>query len=184
MVFGLDLDLVGNWARLRLHLSCLCRLRTVRCTGSPVKSQIYCPKHILAYGSEKTCLSLVMGSGSFRTGLQVVIYMGWGGLSTILRSDLQCWGLRVRAWTGAWTPWHEWNGLVLLVPGVQARHVFSGHPVGHTDSWIAVSTWWYGLTALWHCSKNWKMKDGKMVLMAQPLLESRIGAYIEGWLMN
>jgi hypothetical protein len=46
---------------------CPCRLRTGRCTRSPVKSQIYCPKHILAYGSEKTCCSLVMGSGSFRT---------------------------------------------------------------------------------------------------------------------
>jgi hypothetical protein len=27
------------------------------------------------------------------------------------------------------------------------------------------------------------MKDGKMVLMAQPLLESRTGAYLE-WLVN
>jgi hypothetical protein len=27
-----------------------------------------CPEYILAYGSEKTCFSLVMGSGSFRTG--------------------------------------------------------------------------------------------------------------------
>jgi hypothetical protein len=37
-------------ARLWLHLSRLCRLRTVRCTGSPVKSQIYYPEHILADG--------------------------------------------------------------------------------------------------------------------------------------
>jgi hypothetical protein len=29
---------------------CPCRLRTVRCTGSPVKSQIYYPEHILADG--------------------------------------------------------------------------------------------------------------------------------------
>jgi hypothetical protein len=27
-----------------------------------------CPEHILSYESGKTCFSLVMGSGSFRTG--------------------------------------------------------------------------------------------------------------------
>jgi hypothetical protein len=110
--------------------------------------------------------------------------LGWGGLSTILMADLQCWGVRVRAWTGTWTPWQEWNGLVLLVPGVQARRVFLGHPAGHIDSRIVVSTWRYGLTALWHRSKNWKMKDRKMVLIAQPLLDYRLGAYIEDWIRN
>ena len=30
-----------------------------------VRSQTYYPEHILAYGSRKTCYSLVMGSGSF-----------------------------------------------------------------------------------------------------------------------
>jgi hypothetical protein len=33
-----------------------------------VRSQTYYPEHILAYESGKTCYSLVMGSGSFRTG--------------------------------------------------------------------------------------------------------------------
>jgi hypothetical protein len=32
-----------------------------------VRSQTSYPKHILAYGSGKTCYSLVMGSDSFRT---------------------------------------------------------------------------------------------------------------------
>jgi hypothetical protein len=32
-----------------------------------VRSQIYCPKHILAYGSEKTHYSLIVGFGSFQT---------------------------------------------------------------------------------------------------------------------
>jgi hypothetical protein len=32
-----------------------------------VKSQTYYPEHILAYGSGKTCYSLVMGFDSFRT---------------------------------------------------------------------------------------------------------------------
>jgi hypothetical protein len=54
-------------ARLWLHLSRLCRLRTGRCTGSLVKLQIYCPEHILAYESGKTYCSLIIGFGSFRT---------------------------------------------------------------------------------------------------------------------
>jgi hypothetical protein len=33
-----------------------------------VRSQTYYPEHILTYESGKTCYSLVMGSGSFRTG--------------------------------------------------------------------------------------------------------------------
>ena len=33
-----------------------------------VRSQTYYPKHILAYGSENTCYSLVMGSDSLWTG--------------------------------------------------------------------------------------------------------------------
>jgi hypothetical protein len=32
-----------------------------------VRLQTYYHEHILAYGSEKTCYSLVMGSGPFRT---------------------------------------------------------------------------------------------------------------------
>ena len=32
-----------------------------------VRSQTYCPEHILAYGSGKARCSLVVGSGSFRT---------------------------------------------------------------------------------------------------------------------
>jgi hypothetical protein len=83
-----------GWATergLRLHMFRLCWLRTVRCTGSSVKSQIYCPEHILAYGSGKACYSLVMGSGSFWTDcLEVEI---GGGLSTTLRPGLKCGGL-------------------------------------------------------------------------------------------
>jgi hypothetical protein len=64
----LDMDLVGQSEQgSGCILSRLRRLRTVRCTGPLVKSHIYYPEHILAYGSGKTCYSLVMGSGSFRT---------------------------------------------------------------------------------------------------------------------
>ena len=34
------------------------------------ESQTYYPKHILVYGRGKTCYSLVMGFGSFRTNFQ------------------------------------------------------------------------------------------------------------------
>ena len=63
-----------------------------------VRSQTYYPKHILAYGSGKTCYSLVMGFGSFWTGFKRWV-LG-GGLSTILRLGLRCWGLGVQVWTG------------------------------------------------------------------------------------
>jgi hypothetical protein len=131
---------LGNRAGLWLHFVPPVSIKDRSLHWTLVKSQIYCPEHILAYGSGKTCFSLVMGSGSFRTGFLGWLYiLGWGGLSTILMPGLQCWGLRVRAWTRTWTPWQEWNGLVLLVPGVQARRVFSGHPAGHIDSRIAIT---------------------------------------------
>ena len=41
----------------------------------------------------------------------------------------------------------------------------------------------YDLAMVQHRSKNWNMKDGKMVLIAYHLLESSTGAYIE-WLVN
>ena len=41
----------------------------------------------------------------------------------------------------------------------------------------------YDLAMVQHRSKNRKIKDGEIVLIAQPLLESRIGAYLE-WLAN
>ena len=42
---------------------------------------------------------------------------------------------------------------------------------------------WYDLSTVQQCSKNWKMKDGKMILIAYHLLESSTGAQIE-WLVN
>ena len=48
-----------------------------------------------------------------------------------------------------WEPGHpgqESGGLVLLMPGVQAGRVFSGHPAGHIDSRIAGRS---GMACLW-----------------------------------
>jgi hypothetical protein len=68
-----------------------------------------------------------------------------GGLSTALRLCLRCWGLGVPVWSGTWTPWQEWNGLVLFVPRVQIRCVFWGTQLGYIDSRIVVSTWRHDL---------------------------------------
>jgi hypothetical protein len=59
-----------------------------------VRSQIYYPEHILAYGSRKARYSLIVGFGSFWTDL---LETGkGGGLSTALRSGLKCGGLESR----------------------------------------------------------------------------------------
>jgi hypothetical protein len=63
----LDMDLVGHSER-----GSSCIVPPVLIKDRPlhwtlVKSQTYCPKHIHAYGSRKTCYSLVMGSSSFQT---------------------------------------------------------------------------------------------------------------------
>jgi hypothetical protein len=139
-------------ARLWLHLSRLCRLRTVHCTGPLVKSQIYYPKHILAYGSRKACYSLVMGSGSFRTEwLEAGI---GGGLSTTLRSGLKCGGLESKFGWGLGTRDRSGTGWSRSCLGCERGVCFSGYLARYIDSWITVSMWRYGLTILWHHSKN------------------------------
>jgi hypothetical protein len=159
---------LGNRAGLWLQLFRLCQLRTVCCMDPGQVTDLLSQTYTCLWGREDLFLSC-HGFRLFLDWLFKWLYiLSWGGLSTILRLGLQCWGLRVRAWTETWTPWQEWNGLVLLVPRVQARHVFSGHPTGHIDSRIAVSTWRYGLTTLWHRSKNWQLKDKEMVPLLNP----------------
>ena len=52
-------------------------------------------------------------------------------------SGTQGQGLGVPVWMGPGHPGQESDGLVLLVPGVQAGRVFSGYPAGGIDSRIA-----------------------------------------------
>jgi hypothetical protein len=181
----MDLDLVGQQSGALVAFVPPVSIKDRSLHWTLVKSQIYCLEHILVYGSGNTCFSLIMGFGSFWTGFLGWLYvLGWGGLSTILRLGLQCWGLKSKLGRGPGPPWQEWNGLVLLVPGIQARRVFSGHPAGHIDSRIVISAWRYGLTTLWHRSKNWQLKYEEMVPFAQPLPNYSLGAYIEGWIRN
>ena len=64
---------------------------------------------------------------------------GWdgGGPCTALSLGLRSGGLESKFGQGPRHPRQEGDGLVLLVPGVQAGRVFSGHLAGHIDSRIA-----------------------------------------------
>ena len=75
-------------------------------------------------------------------------------------------------------PGQEGDGLVLLMPRVQAGHVFLGHPAGHIDSRIAGGS---GMACLRFSTvvRTESGKGEKTALIAQPLLESRTSAYID-----
>ena len=57
-----------------------------------------------------------------------------GGPCTALSPGFRGGGLESKFGQGPGHPGQESGGLVLLVPGVQAGHVSSGHPAGHIDS--------------------------------------------------
>ena len=59
-----------------------------------------------------------------------------GGPCTALSPILRSGGLESKFGRGPRHLGQEGDGLVLLVPGVQAGRVFSGHPAGHIDSRI------------------------------------------------
>ena len=59
---------------------------------------------------------------------------GGGGPCTALSSGLRGGGLESKFRRGPGHSEQESGGLVLLMPGVQAGHVSSGHPAGHIDS--------------------------------------------------
>ena len=99
------------------------------------KSQIYCPERILGYGRRKDLLLSCRGSGSFRTDWweEEVVEV----LAPHWVRDSGCGGLESKFGQGPRHPGQESDGLVLLVPGVQAGRVFLGHLAKHIDSWIA-----------------------------------------------
>ena len=59
-----------------------------------------------------------------------------GGPCTALSPGLRSGGLESKFGRGPGHPGQEGDGLVLLVPGVQAGCVFSGYPAGGIDSRI------------------------------------------------
>ena len=56
-----------------------------------------------------------------------------GGPCTALSPGLRSGGLESKFGQGPGHPGQKSDGLVLLVPGVQVGHVFSGHPAGGID---------------------------------------------------
>jgi hypothetical protein len=101
-----------------------------------------------------------------------------------IKGGPQVWGLGLQVWTRTWNPWQKWNGLVSLVPRVRARRVFFGVP--SWAHWFANCCFYVTVRLDYTLapSKNWQLKDGEIVLIAQPLLDSRLGAYIEYWIIN
>ena len=98
------------------------------------KSQIYYPKHILGYGRRE---DLLLSYRGFRLFPDRLIGGGdGGGPCTALSLGLRGGGLESQFGQGPRHPGQESDGLVLLMPGVQAGHVFSGYPAGHIDSRI------------------------------------------------
>ena len=55
---------------------------------------------------------------------------GWWRSKHHTESETQEWGLGVQVWTGPGPPGQESDGLVLLVPGVQAGRLFRGTQLG------------------------------------------------------
>ena len=103
---------------------------------------------------------------------------GGGGPCTTLSPGLRGGGLESKFGWGPRHPGQESGGLVLLVPRVQAGHVSSGHPARHIDLRI---TGLSGMACL-RFSTVVRTGSGKgegTVSIAQPFLESRIGAYID-----
>ena len=63
-----------------------------------------------------------------------------GGPCTTLSPGVRSGGLESKFGWGPGHPGQESDGLVLLVPGVQAGRVFSGHPAGHIALRIAAES--------------------------------------------
>jgi hypothetical protein len=63
----MDLDLVGQQSEALIAFVPLVSIEDRSLHWTLVRSHTYYPEHIIAYGSGKTCYSLVMGCGSFLT---------------------------------------------------------------------------------------------------------------------
>ena len=83
-------------------------------------------------GAWKACCSLVVDLAL--SGPTIRVVFGLGGPCTTLSPELRGGGLESQFRRGPGHPGQEGDGLVLLVPWVQAGHVFLGYPAGGIDS--------------------------------------------------
>ena len=112
------------------------RLRTDRCISHRGKSQIYYPEHILVYGRLEDLLLSCRGFRLFPDRLSGFCF-GGGGPCTALSLGLRSGGLESQFGRGPGHSGQESDGLVLLVPWVQAGRVFLGYSARGIDSRIA-----------------------------------------------
>ena len=119
---------VANRAQLgyTFSLSMLVKDRPLQWTLG--KSQIYYSEHILGYGCREDLLLSCHGFWLFPDRL--IGGGDGGGLSTTLSLGLRSGGLESKFGRGPKHPGQEGDGLVLLVPGVQAGRVFWGTQLG------------------------------------------------------
>ena len=89
-------------------------------------------------GAGKTCCSLVVDPALSRPTVRVVFELG--GPCTALSPGLRGVGLESQFGRGPGHLGQVGDGLVLLVPGVQAGRVFSGYPAGDIDLRIAAKS--------------------------------------------
>ena len=108
------------------------RSRTDCCISHRGKSQTYYPEHILGYGRLKDLLLSCRGFRLFSNRLSGFCF-GGGGPCTALSLGLRGGGLESQFGWGPRTPGQEGDGLVLLVPWVQAGRVFSRYLAGGID---------------------------------------------------
>jgi hypothetical protein len=101
-----------------------------------------------------------------------------------IEAGAQVWGLGVQVWTETWNPWQEWNGLVSLVPGVQARHVFFDNQLGtliRESLFLRDGTTWLRSDTVVR-TDIWNMR--KWLWLLNPCLKIRICAYLECCIIN
>ena len=96
------------------------------------KSYIYYPEHILGYGRREDSLLSCRGIRFFSDRL--IEGGDGGGPCTALSPGLRSGGLESKFGRGPRHPGQEGDGLVLLVPGIQAGRVFSRHSDRDIDS--------------------------------------------------
>ena len=102
------------------------------------KSQTYYPEHILGYGRRE---DLLLSCRGFRLFPDRLIGGGdGGGPCTTLSLGLRSGGLESKFGRGPRHPGQEGDGLVLLVPRVQAGHVFSGYLARYIGSRITAES--------------------------------------------
>ena len=110
---------------------CLCQLRTGRCNGREAshRSIVSSATWVWAQGRCVALLSWI------RLFLDRLIEGGdGGGPWTALSPGLRSGGLESKFGWGHGHPGQEGDGLVLLVPRVQAGRMFLGHPARHIGS--------------------------------------------------